>query len=100
MFFASAGKILSISPKEDTKALVLRMRSVSTIDATAMKNLEILADDCKTRGVQLIMSHVNEQPMKVITKAGFYDKLGQDNFCPHIDDALARAESIVSKDKN
>ena len=38
--------------------------------------------------------------MKVITKAGFYDKLGQDNFCPHIDDALARAESIVSKDKN
>ena len=100
MFFASAGKILSISPKEDTKALVLRMRSVSTIDATAMKNLEILADDCKTRGVQLIMSHVNEQPMKVITKAGFYDKLGQDNFCPHIDDALARAESVVSKDKN
>ena len=100
MFFASAGKILSISPKEDTQALVLRMRSVSTIDATAMKNLEILADDCKTRGVQLIMSHVNEQPMKVITKAGFYDKLGQDNFCPHIDDALARAESVVSKDKN
>ena len=96
MFFASAGKILQISPKEDTKALVLRMRSVSTIDATAMKNLEILFDDCKTRGVQLIMSHVNEQPMKVIQKAGFYDKLGKDNFCPHIDDALARAQEIVN----
>lgn len=96
MFFASAGKILHISPKEDTKALVLRMRSVSTIDATAMRNLEILSDECKARGVQLIMSHVNEQPMKVITKAGFYDKLGKENFCPHIDDALARAESVVS----
>lgn len=95
MFFASAGKILQISPKEDTKALVLRMRSVSTIDATAMKNLEILLDDCKTRGVQLIMSHVNEQPMKVIKKAGFYDKLGEKNFAPHIDDALARAQEIV-----
>ena len=95
MFFASAGKILQISPKEDTKALVLRMRSVSTIDATAMKNLEILFDDCKTRGVQLIMSHVNEQPMKVIQKAGFYDKLGEENFCAHIDDALARAQKIV-----
>ena len=95
MFFASAGKILQISPKEDTKALVLRMRSVSTIDATAMKNLEILFDDCKTRGVQLIMSHVNEQPMKVIQKAGFYDKLGKENFCAHIDDALARAQKIV-----
>ena len=95
MFFATAGKILQISPKEGTKALVLRMRSVSTIDATAMKNLEILFDDCQARGVQLIMSHVNEQPMKVIQKAGFYEKLGKDNFCPHIDDALARAQAIV-----
>lgn len=97
MFFASAGKILQISPKEDTKALILRMRSVSTIDATAMKNLEILSDECQARGVQLIMSHVNEQPMKVIKKAGFEKKLGAENFCAHIDDAIARAEKIVSK---
>ncbi len=95
MFFASAGKILQISPKEDTKALVLRMRSVSTIDATAMRNLELLYEDCKNRGVQLIMSHVNEQPMKVIHKAGFDQKLGTENFCPHIDDALARAQKIT-----
>ncbi len=95
MFFASAGKMLQITPKEDTKALVLRMRSVSTIDATAMRNLELLFEDCKNRGVQLIMSHVNEQPMKVIRKAGFEEKLGKDNFCAHIDDALARAEQVV-----
>ena len=95
MFFASAGKILQISPKEDTKALVLRMRSVSTIDATAMRNLELLYEDCSSRGVQLIMSHVNEQPMKVIHKAGFDKKLGAENFCAHIDDALARAGEIV-----
>ena len=96
MFFATAGKILQISPKEDTKALVIRMRSVSTIDATAMRNLELLSDDCKNRGVQLIMSHVNEQPMKVIQKSGFDKKLGEDNFCAHIDDALARAQQIVT----
>ena len=100
MFFATAGKILQISPKEDTKALVLRMRSVSTIDATAMRNLELLNNDCKTRGVQLIMSHVNEQPMKVIQKSGFDKELGPDNFCAHIDDALARAEQIVKAEKN
>jgi len=95
MFFATAGKILQISTKDDTKALVLRMRSVSAIDATAMRNLELLYEDCKNRGVQLIMSHVNEQPMKVIHKAGFDKKLGADNFCSHIDDALARAQEIV-----
>lgn len=96
MFFATAGKILQISPKEDTKALVLRMRSVSAIDATAMRNLEILFDDCSNRGVKLIMSHVNEQPMKVIQKSGFYKKVGEENFCAHIDDALARAQAIVT----
>ena len=95
MFFASAGKILQITPKEDTKALVLRMRSVSTIDATAMRNLELLFDDCQNRGVQLILSHVNEQPMNVIRKAGFEKKLGQENFCAHIDAALSRAQSIT-----
>ena len=95
MFFATAGKILQISPKVGTKVLVLRMRSVSTIDATAMHNLEILFDDCKNRGVQLVMSHVNEQPMHVIQKAGFEKLVGKDNFCAHIDSALERAQQIV-----
>ena len=54
-------------------------------------------DDCRNRGVQLIMSHVNEQPMKVIQKSGFDKKLGEENFCAHIDDALSRAQAIVKE---
>lgn len=42
MFFAAADKILNISVKEDTQFLILRMRSVSAIDATAMHSLEQL----------------------------------------------------------
>ena len=95
MFFATAGKILQISPKEGTRVLVIRMRSVSAIDATAMHNLETLYEDCQSRGVQMIMSHVNEQPMRVIRKAGFDKKLGKENFCAHIDGALARAQQLV-----
>jgi len=30
-------------------------------------------------------------------KSGFYDKVGADNFCEHIDDALKRAESLAEK---
>ena len=96
MFFATADKILQISPREGTKVLVLRMRSVSTIDSTAMSNLESLYEDCRSRGVQLVMSHVNEQPMHVIRKAGFDKKLGEVNFCAHIDDALARAQELTA----
>jgi len=97
MFFAAAGKILQISFKEDTKVLVIRMRSVSAMDATAMHNLEQLYDDCAGRGIKIVLSHVNEQPLRVIRKAGFEEKIGKENFAPHIDDALKRAEVLVSK---
>ena len=99
MFFAAAGKILQISPKKDTKVLVIRMRSVSAIDSTAMNKLELLYDDCRARGIQLVLSHVNEQPLRVIEKSGFYEKVGKENFCAHIDDALERATKLAGEDK-
>ncbi len=93
MFFAAADKLLRIQVKESTNCLIIRMRSVSAIDATAMHNLEQLFQMCKKKNVHLILSHVNEQPMKVMQKSGFYEKAGADNFCCHIDDALLRAQS-------
>ena len=96
LFFGAADKILKISLNEGQKCLVLRMRSVSTIDATAMHNLEQLYNDCQKKNVQLIFSHVNEQPMNVMKKSGFISKVGKENFCAHIDDALARAEKCNS----
>lgn len=95
MFFAAAGKILGISFREDTKVLVIRMRSVNAIDATAMHNLEQLYEICQKRGIRMVLSHVNAQPMNVIRKARFDVKIGAENFCPHINDALNRAEELA-----
>ncbi|MBP3603712.1 MAG: STAS domain-containing protein [Lachnospiraceae bacterium] len=94
MFFAAADKLLKISVPESTKNLIIRMRSVNAIDATAMHNLEQLFEKCKDKNVNLILSHVNEQPMHVMQKAGFYDIVGSKNFCAHIDDAIKRAEEV------
>ncbi len=94
LFFGAADKILKIGVNDGQKCLVLRMRSVSTIDATAMHNLEQLHRDCEKKGVHLIFSHVNEQPMKVMTKSGFIAKVGKENFCAHIDEALKLAEEL------
>ncbi len=96
MFFAAADKILKISIKEDTKCVILRMRSVSAIDATAMHSLEQLYEKCEKKGIQIILSHVNEQPRTVMHKAGFQKKVGGENFCAHIDEALARAERFTA----
>ena len=95
MFFGAADKILKISLSEKDKCLILRMRSVNSIDATAMHSLEQLYDECKKKGVTLVLSHVNEQPMGVMKKAGFDEKVGKGNMCDHIDDAILRAERLT-----
>lgn len=88
LFFGAADKILDIRLKEYTNCLILRMRGVTAVDATAMHSLETLYRKCQNKGISLILSHVNEQPLNAMKKAGFYDKVGADNFCDHIDDAL------------
>ncbi|MFI3212119.1 MAG: sulfate permease [Eubacteriales bacterium] len=94
LFFGAADKILQIGIHQNMKVLILRMRSVNAIDATAMHALEELHSLCKEKDVQMIFSHVNEQPMSIMKKAEFDQKVGIENFCIHINDALLRAEEI------
>lgn len=94
LFFGAADKILAITLDEKMNCLILRMRSVSAIDATAMHNLEGMLAECEKKHIRLIFSHVNEQPMHVMQKAGFVERVGSENFCAHIDDALKRAEEV------
>jgi len=94
LFFGAADKILDITVKEYTSCLVLRMRGVSAIDATAMNSLEQLYEKCQSKGISLVLSHVNEQPLHAMQKSGFYEKVGAENFCAHIDEALVRANEI------
>ena len=94
LFFGAAGRIAEISVKDFTKCLIIRMRSVPAIDATAMNALEELYNRCSRQGIIMIFSHVNEQPMHTMEKAGFLDKVGREHFCTHIDDAIAMATEI------
>ena len=94
LFFGAADKILDISFKDYTKCLILRMRSVPAIDASAMAGLEQLHKKCKEKGVTLILSHVNTQPLNAMKKSGFFDKVGRNCFCNHIDEALKVASKI------
>ena len=94
MFFGAADKILDIKLKDFTHCLIIRMRSVPAIDATAMNSLEHVYDKCKKKGVTLILSHVNEQPLEAMKKSGLYDKIGAQNFCAHIDEALEKGAKL------
>ena len=95
MFFGSADKIPDIDNRNGTKnVLVLRMRSVPAIDATAMNGFTRLVKQCSKAGVQVIFSHVNEQPMREFHHSGLFDMVGEEFFQPNIDAALEKAETL------
>ncbi|MDO4515071.1 MAG: SulP family inorganic anion transporter, partial [Lachnospiraceae bacterium] len=91
LFFGVADSIEEVVLKEFTECLILRMRSVNALDVTALNALEDLWEHCQKQNVRVIFSHVNEQPMKVMEKAGFAEKVGKENFCKHIHEAMERA---------
>ena len=94
MFFGDADQLAGVSFKDFTKVIIIRMRGVPAIDATAMHSLEQLLDRCEKEGIKLVLSHVNEQPYKTMEKGGFVERVGKDNFRPHIDDALEYASKL------
>lgn len=97
LFFGAASVIEEIVVKDFTNCLVLRMRSVPALDSTALNALKDLVQVCKSKGITIVFSHVNDQPMKVMEKAGFIELVGKVNFQPSISAALDRAEEIIHK---
>jgi len=95
MFFGVADNFLNISITENVKVIILRMRSVPAMDITALNALEKVHSICQKNNVTLVFSHVLEQPKKMMKKAGFFDKVGEDNFRENIDDALSWAQKLV-----
>ena len=95
MFFAAADQILNINSNHHTKVVVIRMRSVPAIDASAMRSLHELVSRAKKNNITLLFSHVNEQPMHVMDKDGFIELLGKEHFHKNIVDALDYAENLV-----
>ena len=95
LFFGAASVIEEIVVKDFTTCLVLRMRSVPALDSTALNALKDLVQVCKSKGITIVFSHVNDQPMKVMEKAGFIELVGKVNFQPSISAALDRAEEII-----
>ncbi len=94
MFFGAAEKISQLIIEEGKRVLILRMRSVPAMDATALKSLEKLNQNLKRKHVTLILSHVNDQPMSMMERAGFLESVGRENLAGCIDEALLMAKAM------
>ena len=97
LFFGAADTIKQISVKDGTRCLIIRMRSVPSVDSTAMNALSGLCNYCKKHDITLILSHVNKQPMRAMEKAGLLDQIGRKNFRRNINASIEYAEAIVTE---
>jgi SulP family sulfate permease len=95
LFFAAADQLLSINSKQYTKVIIIRMRAVPAIDASAMRSLRELVTRAHKKNITMVFSHVNEQPLHVMEKDGFLDYVGKEHFRANIVEALDYAESLI-----
>jgi len=97
LFFAAAEK-LEFALRAHTgkpRIIVLRMRHVPMMDATGMKALEVAWEKNAPRRRDRARYRDQPQPMKVMLESGLADRIGIDNFCANIDDALNCARRIL-----
>jgi SulP family sulfate permease len=96
-FFGAVDKLESVLKREkrEPAVLILRMRKIVAMDATGLNALEDLYERLHRKGKHLILSGPHTQPLFLMEKAGFLDRIGRDNVCPHIEAALARSHVIL-----
>jgi len=100
-FFGAADKLETAlrRSRQEPQILILRMRRVLAMDATGLNALEDLHERFAKRGKHLILCGPHTQPMFMLTKAGFLDRIGMDNVCGTVDDALARAKELLPNEQ-
>jgi len=97
-FFGAADKFVSVTREleEPPKVLILKMNHVPMMDATAYRALMSFYNICKKHHTKLIILKLEEQPRNLLSKYGFIELLGEENFCITIEDAIERANALIS----
>jgi len=99
LFFGAAQKFQEFLTdlQQEPKVLIIRMRNVPFIDATAINRLKELGQILKARGTTMIISGANRTVREELFKSDLYTILGKHNILGNINQAIARAGELVEK---
>lgn len=76
------------------KVRIIRMRKVPFMDSIGLHNLENLYRLSASEGIKIVLSGVNKKVLGMLEKCGLAKKIGHQNICGHIDQALERAGDL------
>jgi SulP family sulfate permease len=99
LFFGAVGKLeMLIEPDSSalgSRVMVLDLHKVINIDTTGLDTLDVLRKTLARRDCTLVLCDANDQPLSLIRRSGFLQKLGADNLQPDLVAALARAQTLA-----
>jgi len=96
-FFGAASKFSETVSRleKPPRVVILRMWEVYAMDATGLRALEDTFEVFRRQGTVLLLSGVRAQPLMVLERSGFLDRLGEDNVPGGFSDAVERARSLL-----
>ncbi len=96
LFFGASQKFQEFLTdlKQEPKVLILRMRHVPFIDATAVNRLKEFHQKLKSSGTVIIISGANRQVKEELIKSELDSLIGKNNILDNINQAIERAEVI------
>jgi sulfate permease, SulP family len=93
LFFGAVGKVEAL-PAElpaETRAVVLDMHRLISLDTSGIDALEQLHRTLHRGGITLVLARVNEQPLSLMRRSGFEERLGARRIVDTLAQALAGA---------
>jgi SulP family sulfate permease len=96
-FFGIADRLQTVldNIEEKPKVFILRMRKVPVIDATAMHALSEFYANCRKNDTWLILSGVNHNVEKILSKSQFFKKFDRKFVAKNIDEALKLTDELL-----
>jgi SulP family sulfate permease len=83
--------------EEKPRVIILETRNLLAIDATGLHALDDLEHQWRQQGTTLVVSGIHKQPLVALSQSGLMDRIGEDNVCGTLDEALERAGRLVGQ---
>ena len=103
LFFANASyledKIMELMlTRKSLKHIIIVSNGINDMDASGEEALSLLVDRVRSAGIDVSLSGVNEEVMKVINRTHFLEKIGEDHLFPTMESAITANYTKTHRD--
>lgn len=103
LFFANASfldeSITSrLQSKKNLKHIILEAKGINDMDASGEEALSLVIDRCRSRGVDISVSGVNDLVMAIMSRSGLLERIGLEHLYADVDKAICSVHASAHQD--